>query len=721
MAYEDKWLIKDDIPFRENFPELKESRSLPDVWITETDPDIPPTPASVLPFATGYRYVKLEFDVIITIATDYSVYTATTDLPNSRINPSQGYRSYQKYIQLKPITPVSSRCYGAEFRAYPDPGFDEYYTTFDVGLAKGYTNSRMYDFNVTAFDSNYVCYTEDVNTTMYNPDDPSWSAYDRTNQIGIDLYLNYNNPQSTPKSVRINCKLYYCFDSDEAGYEALLAAYPDNASPYTPGPPITPTKVPFRADFPELIESIAGPDMWFIDDDIPFRVEYPELIESVNIGSWLIDDDIPFRYRYPRLIESVGTPSSWLQVTGYEPYRPWPDHRTIFQSVELVEVPSVDWTKGMAQTFEYFTVDPRTWYDVEQITTIITCSITHDSTSDMRGNASLTTSEPLKENYIRVYMRVRQNGINQRFCLGTYLFMVSSDSFNGKRHNYTYTGYTPLIELREKLVPIGYYVVGLLGEKPDMLPPRTAPMVTDEISQVIKQYSRLKLENRVRIEKPLLNNFVAGTSDNWLTVMNNLLTASTLQQYELTVNNWGTICIKEAITVYDEKHVWEYDDGNSSILLPDLDLTDDMTDIPNVIEVIYTGNGTKDIGYVRKVVKNEDTRSIVSIPSRGREIWKRYSISNIAMPLGEVTREKIEEQVEAQAKRLLEAASTIRKTIQYSHGFNGVEVGDTVLFNYERAGFTGIKAKVTSQRIQCKAGCQVDETAVYTKKLWNRT
>lgn len=486
--------------------------------------------------------------------------------------------------------------------------------------------------------------------------------------------------------------------------------------------------LPFLEDFPELPDppiDDAPASVWkIVDGDPPFKEAFPRMYGITDFiwSLWRITDgDPPFRIQFPEMVPYYEDYSkSWLQRNGYEPYRPWPNHRTIFQEVEPVEVPAVDWTKGMTQTFEYYTVDPQTWYDVKMLTNIISCSLTHDNSSEMRGHASITTSEPLGENYIRIYLRVKQFGVEQRFCLGTYLFIVSSDSFNGKRHSYTYTGYTPLIELKEKLAPLGYNVIGVSGENPDLIPPRVAPSITDEISRVIGQYSRLKLENNVRIEQPLLNNFAAGTSDNWLTVVNNLLNASTLQQYEMSVNNWGTIRIKEAITVYSERHVAEYDDSNSSILLPDLDLTDDMTDIPNVIEVIYTGDANKNIGYVRKVVRNEDTRSVVSIPSRGREIWKRFIISNIAIPIGEVTKEKIEEQVEAQAERLLEASSTIKKTIQYSHGFNGVEVGDTVLFNYERAGFTGIKAKVVSQTIQCKPGCQVDEMAVYTKKLWNR-
>ena len=40
------------------------------------------------------------------------------------------------------------------------------------------------------------------------------------------------------------------------------------------------------------------------------------------------------------------------------------------------------------------------------------------------------------------------------------------------------------------------------------------------------------------------------------------------------------------------------------------------------------------------------------------------------------------------------------------------------MLNYQRAGLKYVKAKVISQSISCETGCPVEETAIYTTKLW---
>ena len=67
---------------------------------------------------------------------------------------------------------------------------------------------------------------------------------------------------------------------------------------------------------------------------------------------------------------------------------------------------------------------------------------------------------------------------------------------------------------------------------------------------------------------------------------------------------------------------------------------------------------------------------------------------------------------------LLTELSTIEYTLSYTHGYCPVRIGDCVMFNYSRAGITGIKAKVISQSIKCEPGCQVTEKAIFTTKLW---
>jgi hypothetical protein len=57
--------------------------------------------------------------------------------------------------------------------------------------------------------------------------------------------------------------------------------------------------------------------------------------------------------------------------------------------------------------------------------------------------------------------------------------------------------------------------------------------------------------------------------------------------------------------------------------------------------------------------------------------------------------------------------------VSYSHGYCPVRIGDCVRLNYRRAGLDDVKAMVKTQTIKCSSGgCEVSETAVFTKKLW---
>ena len=62
--------------------------------------------------------------------------------------------------------------------------------------------------------------------------------------------------------------------------------------------------------------------------------------------------------------------------------------------------------------------------------------------------------------------------------------------------------------------------------------------------------------------------------------------------------------------------------------------------------------------------------------------------------------------------------SSVEYEVTYSHGYCPVRPGDCVRLNYKSAGIEDVKAKIISQSLQCKAGCKVNETAVFTKKLW---
>lgn len=349
-----------------------------------------------------------------------------------------------------------------------------------------------------------------------------------------------------------------------------------------------------------------------------------------------------------------------------------------------------DWLSSMQQTFEYYIVDPETWANVKLIDNVTSCTITRDAESETLGSASIDVIESLGECYIRAYLVTIQNGVQERHPLGTFLIQTPSSRFDGKIRNVSMDAYTPLLELKENPPPLGYYV------------PKTAN-VMDIVYQLTRNYARAPVVRPTCSEK-LFYDFVANQNDTWLTFLIDLAAKA---KYEFMLDEMGRILFAPIQETAALQPVWTYDDSNSSILYPDLDLDHDLYKIPNVVEVIYSDSN--EYYYARAV--NDDPNSPISTVNRGREITHRDANPAI---VGDPTANQIQEY----ADNLLKELSTLEYTVSYTHGYCPVRVGDCVRLNYERAGLVGVKAKVVSQSINCEPGCPVSEKAVFTNKLW---
>lgn len=352
-----------------------------------------------------------------------------------------------------------------------------------------------------------------------------------------------------------------------------------------------------------------------------------------------------------------------------------------------------DWLKSMQQTFEYYVVDPGTWKDSKLLDTVKSCTISRDSTAETLGSASFDLTESVGECYIRVYLVTIQNGIRERFPLGTFLVQTPSSSFDGKIRTASVDAYTPLLELKENPPPLGYSIF-------------KDENVMEHAYRIIREHARAPVME-TKADDTLYSDFVANTSDTWLTFCTDLIANA---KYLFDLDEMGRILFQPEQDTASLQPVWTFDDGNSSILYPDIDLTHDLYDIPNVVEVIYSQDGV----YCYGRAENNDANSPISTVSRGREILYRESNPSFS---GTPTNA----QVQLYAEQLLRNKSTLEYSISYSHGYCPVRVGDCVRLNYTRAGLKNIKAKVTSQSIKCEPGCAVSETASFTNKLWGDT
>lgn len=354
-----------------------------------------------------------------------------------------------------------------------------------------------------------------------------------------------------------------------------------------------------------------------------------------------------------------------------------------------------NWTESMQHTYEYYLVDPVSWGNTRQLNTVKQSSVSIDTGVETLGSASFDVTESIGEGYVRTYLKTIQNGVAESRPIGTHLVQTPSSSFDGKCKSMSMDGYTPLLELKEKLPPVGYYI----------------PKGTNALQrayQIVRENVRapvIKPSNTNKREFVFSYDFVADTNDTWLSFVRDVLNDIS---YQFIIDEMGRIGFapKQDLTVMQP--VWTYTDDNSSILYPDVTLNQDLYGIPNVVEVVYS----KTDAVIYSIKKNEDKNSPVSIQNRGREIIHR--ITNPELSGGAPTQDQLDRFAESVLKEL----SSIEYTVTYTHGYCPVRVGDCVRLNYSRAELNNVKAKVISQDISCSPGCKVSETAVFSAKLW---
>jgi hypothetical protein len=350
----------------------------------------------------------------------------------------------------------------------------------------------------------------------------------------------------------------------------------------------------------------------------------------------------------------------------------------------------VDWTASMEQTYEYYTVDPKTWKDIAPLRNVKASTVNRDLTVETLGSATFDVTELIGETYVRPYLVVVQNGVQSRHPLGTFIVQTPSSRFDGKVRNVTMDAYTPLLELKENPTPLGYSV--LKGAN-----------VMDTAYLLCRDHARAPVV-KTNSDNLLHNDFVANTSDTWITFVSDLVANA---KYRLDLDELSRILFAPQQNIESMQPVWTYDDGNSSILRPELTMQHDLYGIPNVVEVVYS-NGKE---YFTARVVNDDPNSPISTVNRGREILHRDTNPSLS---GNPTKEQVEEY----ARQLLKELSTVEYTLTYEHGYCGTRPGDCVRLNYSRAGLRDIKARIVSQTIKCETGCLVTEKAIFTTKLW---
>lgn len=355
----------------------------------------------------------------------------------------------------------------------------------------------------------------------------------------------------------------------------------------------------------------------------------------------------------------------------------------------------------MQQSFEYYTVDPATLADIKLLDTVKEASFSRDLETETLGSATIDVANSLGEQYIRGYLKTVQNGITEKFPLGTVLSQTPSSSFNGKVLDVSMDCYTPLIELKEKRPPLGYTV----RKGTNIMEAAYNIMTSSIVCEDGRAYRICRVPvNKTESSTVLQYDVVANTDDTWLSFIIYLISNA---NYELGLDAKGNILFLPKQNIEALSPIWTFDDSNSSILYPEISVNHDLYGIPNKIEVVYSHGHS----YQTVTVENNDPNSITSIANRGRVILYRDTDPSLR---GYTT----PEQLKAYAEKKLKDLSVLEYTVSFTHAYCPVRPGDCVRLNYSKAGIHGVKAKIISQNIKAEPGCPVSAKAVFTSKLW---
>ena len=329
----------------------------------------------------------------------------------------------------------------------------------------------------------------------------------------------------------------------------------------------------------------------------------------------------------------------------------------------------MDWNKGFSAKYYTGIVDPVTWKDLD-ITGVINGSVSYTN-EGLRSAADFECTEydRTKETWIRIWLDARQEGDSAHIPLFTGLASAPDRELDGQKETLNIQCCSVLQPCQDVLLPRGWYAPS--GTK--------GSAIIEDLLQVTPAPVDIEGETPT-----LLEPIVAEENENHLTMTEKILTAI---GWRMAIKGDGTILIRqmpeEAVAVFDPRF--------NDVIETQLTESYDWQTTPNVIRASTTLRSV--------IIKDTDENSILSVPSRGREIWMEESDCNL----------NDGESLEGYAERRLKEEQNVNRAINYTRRFNpDIMVSDIVELRYPGQDIEG-DFRIISQNISLGYGAPVSE------------
>lgn len=328
----------------------------------------------------------------------------------------------------------------------------------------------------------------------------------------------------------------------------------------------------------------------------------------------------------------------------------------------------MNWANGYIAEYYATKIDPATWRDLERIE--ITGGTVKREAEGLRDSAQIYCDKYPQgiENWIRIYLDVKQGGSNEHVALFTGLATSPSKDMNGVIETSAVECYSVLKPASDIYLLRGWYApAGVQGGKviKDLLSDLPAPIEVADNSPALS------------------SSIIAEDAETKLSMVEKVLTAI---NWRLRLTGDGRLHVEpkplEAIATFDPL---EYD-----VLETEIHVAADWFSAPNVYMAIDND--------ITAIARDDSVKSELSTVNRGREVWAQGT-ANLAD----------NQTIEQYAKEMLKQAQTVKQSATYNRRFMpDILPSDIVRMRYPKQGVDGLYT-VKSQSITLSYNATTNE------------
>ena len=329
----------------------------------------------------------------------------------------------------------------------------------------------------------------------------------------------------------------------------------------------------------------------------------------------------------------------------------------------------MDWSKGFSASYYMAIVDKRTWNDASR-REITGGSISRSGTG-LRQSADIDCPgyEPGTEQWIRVWLDVRQNGAADHVAMFTGLACSPSVRRDGNIKEIPLECYSVLKPADDVMLQRGWYV----------------PAETNG-AQMAAQMLREVIPAPVTVEgdSPSLQQaIIAEDGETVLSMVDAILDAI---GWQMRIDGMGRVTIREVSDEPVATFGKEYD-----IIETEIEIEQDWFDCPNVFRAVSDD--------MTAIARDDSEDSPLSTVTRGREIWMEETNCDM----------NDAESIEEYSIRRLKEEQQKSVRISYNRRFHpDVMTGDIIRLNYPAQELQG-NYRVSDQTIELEYGARTEE------------